>query len=581
MPPPAVGCHRDAAFAAGVMSVAAGSLHAWTQDCCWDSRSAPSSACSSAGCSPRPGCAPPTCEAARAQALLEAERHGAQARLADSDRLADQFRALAADALATSTDQFLALAHQRFAADHQTQVGELAQREQAVRAMVEPLSRTLDQVRVELSTAEQARAAGQAALGEQVRAMHLASEHLRGETAQLVTALRSSQVRGKWGELQLKRVVEAAGMLAHVDFVEQDQVRTDDGLLRPDMVIKLAGGKNVVVDAKVAFLGFLDAAQATDERVRTERLAAHARHVRAHVDDLAGKRYWDQFAPAPEFVVMFVPAESFLHAAAEQDPLLIEYAFERNVVIATPTTLLALLRTVSYAWRQDALASNAQAVLSLGKELHGRLATMGAHLAKLGPRHRLRRRRLQPDGVVAGDAGPGQRPAVRGPARRRRGPADARPREPAAVGGQRTRARGVGRRADRHVRRPRRPRRARPARRGATQTPDARPPDPPGRDRRAERRRGCRRRDRDLDAGSAVARGGGSDGLDVQGRAALAARDGRGLAGGLEVGAELARQREHEVLGRGADLLDVAEAVLGEQGRGRRGPGSPGPRRPT
>ena len=323
-------------------------------------------------------------EAARAQALLEAERHGAQARLADSDRLADQFRALAADALATSTDQFLALAHQRFAADHQTQVGELAQREQAVRAMVEPLSRTLDQVRVELSTAEQARAAGQAALGEQVRAMHLASEHLRGETAQLVTALRSSQVRGKWGELQLKRVVEAAGMLAHVDFVEQDQVRTDDGLLRPDMVIKLAGGKNVVVDAKVAFLGFLDAAQATDERVRTERLAAHARHVRAHVDDLAGKRYWDQFAPAPEFVVMFVPAESFLHAAAEQDPLLIEYAFERNVVIATPTTLLALLRTVSYAWRQDALASNAQAVLSLGKELHGRLATMGSHLAKLG-----------------------------------------------------------------------------------------------------------------------------------------------------------------------------------------------------
>ena len=319
-------------------------------------------------------------EAAAVRATLEAERRTAE----DSGRLADQFRSLAADALATSTDQFLALAHQRFAADHQTQVGELAQREQAVRAMVEPLSRTLDQVRAELSTAEQARAAGHAALGEQVRAMHQASEHLRGETAQLVTALRSSQVRGKWGELQLKRVVEAAGMLPHVDFVEQDQVRTDDGLLRPDMVIKLAGGKNVVVDAKVAFLGFLDAAQATDERVRTERLAAHARHVRAHVDDLAAKRYWDQFAPAPEFVVMFVPAESFLHAAAEQDPLLIEYAFERNVVIATPTTLLALLRTVSYAWRQDALASNAQAVLSLGKELHGRLATMGSHLAKLG-----------------------------------------------------------------------------------------------------------------------------------------------------------------------------------------------------
>ncbi|MGY4643524.1 DNA recombination protein RmuC [Cellulomonas sp. URHB0016] len=327
-------------------------------------------------------------DAARARASLDAERAAAADRLdaarADSERLAEQFRALAADALATSTDQFLALAHQRFAADHQTQVGELTQREQAVRAMVEPLARTLEHVRAELSTAEKARVEGQAALGEQVRAMRAASEQLRGETSQLVTALRSSQVRGRWGEVQLRRVVEAAGMLANVDFVEQEQVRTDDGLLRPDMVVRLAGGKRIVVDAKVAFLGFLDAAQATDERVRAERLAAHARHVRKHVDDLAAKRYWDQFAPAPEFVVMFVPAESFLHAAADQDPALIEYAFDRNVVIATPVTLLTLLRTVAYAWRQDALAENAQAVLSLGKELHGRLATMGAHLARLG-----------------------------------------------------------------------------------------------------------------------------------------------------------------------------------------------------
>lgn len=323
-------------------------------------------------------------EAAQARASLDAERRIAGERLADVDRQADQFRALAADALAASTDQFLALAHQQFAADHQTQSGELAQREAAVRAMVEPLSSTLDAVRAQLSSAEQARASGQAALGEQVRAMHLASEHLRDETSRLVTALRSSQVRGRWGEVQLRRVVEAAGMLPHVDFVEQAQVRTDDGLLRPDMVVRLAGGKNIVVDAKVAFLGFLDAAQATDDTVRADRIAAHARHVRAHVDDLASKRYWDQFAPAPEFVVMFVPAESFLGAAAEQDPALMEYAFERNVVIATPMTLLALLRTVAYAWRQDALASNAQAVLTLGKELHGRLATMGSHLARLG-----------------------------------------------------------------------------------------------------------------------------------------------------------------------------------------------------
>ncbi len=313
-------------------------------------------------------------DAARARAHLEAERAGA----------GDRFRALADEALAATSEQFLALAHQRLAAEHQTQAGELAQREQAVRAMVEPLGRTLDQVRAEIVAAERARAEGHAALGEQVRAMRDASEQLRGETGRLVTALRSSQVRGRWGEVQLRRVVEAAGMLAHVDFVEQEQVRTDDGLLRPDMVVRLAGGKHVVVDAKVAFLGYLEATETDDEAVRAQRLAAHARHVRKHVDDLASKRYWDQFAPAPEFVVMFVPAESFLHAAADQDPTLVEYAFERNVVLATPVTLLTLLRTVAYAWRQDALAANAQQVLTLGKELHGRLATMGGHLARLG-----------------------------------------------------------------------------------------------------------------------------------------------------------------------------------------------------
>jgi DNA recombination protein RmuC len=326
--------------------------------------------------------------AAQADARLEAERAAARERLVavqqDGDRLAEQFRALAADALTQSSEQFLALASQRFAADRQTQVGELAQREQAVRALVEPLTRTLDEVRGQLTAVHRSRAESDAALREQVEAMRTASEGVRSETAHLVTALRTSQVRGRWGEMQLRRVVEAAGMLAHVDFVEQEQVRTDDGLQRPDMVVKLAGGKQVVVDAKVAFLGYLDAVQSTDERTRAERLAAHARHVRTHVDQLAAKRYWDQFAPAPEFVVMFVPAEAFLHTALEQDPSLWEYAAERNVVVATPTTLLALLRTVAYGWRQDALAANAQAVLDLGKQLHGRLATLGGHLARLG-----------------------------------------------------------------------------------------------------------------------------------------------------------------------------------------------------
>lgn len=262
--------------------------------------------------------------------------------------------------------------------------GEFAAQERSVRALVEPLTRTLEQVRAEVGAAERARAAGQAAMAEQVLQMRAASEALRGETAQLVTALRAPQVRGRWGETQLRRVVEAAGMLPHVDFVEQEQVSTDDGALRPDLVVRLAGGKHVVVDSKVAFLGFLEAAQAPDEATRLARLADHARHVRRHVDQLAAKRYWDQFAPAPEFVVMFVPADAFWQAALDTDPTLAEYAFERHVVVATPSTLLALLRTVAYAWKQDALASNAQQVLSLGKELHGRLATLGGHLTRLG-----------------------------------------------------------------------------------------------------------------------------------------------------------------------------------------------------
>ena len=326
--------------------------------------------------------------AAAAQARLEAERAAHAERLAaahgDEQRQDERFRSLAADALATSSEQFLALAHQRLAASQQSQVAELAQREQAVRGLVEPLAATLESVRTQLGTAEQARAAGQAALAEQVAAMTTTSDRLRGETARLVNALRASQVRGRWGELQLRRVVEAAGMLAHVDFQEQAQARTDDGLLRPDMVIRLAGGKQVVVDAKVAFLGFLEATEATDEAQRQDRMAAHARQVRSHVDSLAGKRYWDQFAPAPEFVVMFVPAESFWQAAVELDPALVEYAFERNVVVATPSTLLALLRTVAYAWRQESLAANAQTVLALGKELHGRIATLGGHVSRLG-----------------------------------------------------------------------------------------------------------------------------------------------------------------------------------------------------
>lgn len=325
---------------------------------------------------------------ARAEAELGAQGRAAADRLRslqeDSDRLSDQFRALAADALAANNEQFLGLAEHRLRSTQVAGQADMAKRAEAVNAMVEPLTRTLVDVRRQMVAAEEARIASVAALGEQVRGMRETSELLRTETGTLVTALRSSDVRGAWGEMQLRRVVEAAGMLNRVDFVEQSHVSTDEGDLRPDMVVHLAGGKRVVVDAKVAFLGYLDAQQTTDPVRRAERLAAHARHVRKHIDDLSGKKYWDQFSPAPEFVVMFIPAESFLSAAVEEDPSLLEYAFGRNVVIVTPMTLMALLRTVAYAWRQDALAENAQKVLTIGKELHGRLATMGTHLNRLG-----------------------------------------------------------------------------------------------------------------------------------------------------------------------------------------------------
>lgn len=326
--------------------------------------------------------------AARAESALEAERAAHEERLrtlaGDRERAADQFRALAAEALERSSAQLLGMAEQRLLRANDAGAAALSRREEAVRTLVEPIGRTLEQVQRALAEAERARAAGDAAVEAEVRGMREASELLRSQTAELVTALRSSHVRGAWGELQLRRVVEAAGMLRHVDFVEQDRVRTDDGVRRPDLVVHLAGGKRVVVDAKVAFLAYLEAQQTNEPAVRAERLAAHARHVRAHVDDLAGKAYWEQVAPAPEFVVMFVPAEAFLAAALEADPALLEYAVARNVVLATPMTLVALLRTVAYAWRQEALAENAQRVLDLGRELHARLVTLSGHVAKLG-----------------------------------------------------------------------------------------------------------------------------------------------------------------------------------------------------
>ncbi|NEE00485.1 DNA recombination protein RmuC [Phytoactinopolyspora halotolerans] len=327
-------------------------------------------------------------EMARLETQLAHARSDAEEKLnllrQEQQQLGQQFERLSAAALRQNRDEFLQLAAERFKGSEDRAKSELDQRRTAVEALVKPLNEQLEKVTAHAQRLEKERAEAYAALRTQVESMGQDAEKLRQETQQLVTALRAPQVRGRWGEIQLRRVVEVAGMLEHVDFTEQAMAETADGRLRPDLVVSLAGGKHVVVDAKVSFNGFLEAQEARDDATRNARLAAHARHVKSHIDALAAKQYWEQFTPAPEFVVMFVPSEVFLHAAVEQTPTLYEYAFERNVVLATPATLVALLRTVAYTWRQESLAQNAQHVLDLGRELHARLSTMGSHMGKLG-----------------------------------------------------------------------------------------------------------------------------------------------------------------------------------------------------
>src|SRR4051812_49234660 len=259
-----------------------------------------------------------------------------------------------------------------------------AQSQEAVARAVAPLHETLRRYEERVTDLERDRVDAYAELREQVRAMGAVSGELRTETKQLVAALRAPQVRGRWGEHQLRRIVEAAGLLEHCDFTEQVTAATDHQGVRPDLVVRLHGGRTVVVDAKAPLDAYLSATEAREERERAGHLDRHARHLRGHVDALAAKAYWSAFEQNPEFVVLFMPADPFLDAALQRDPSLMEHAFARNVVLATPATLVAMLRTVAYTWRQEALARNAVAVHALARELYGRLATLGDHVGKLG-----------------------------------------------------------------------------------------------------------------------------------------------------------------------------------------------------
>jgi DNA recombination protein RmuC len=321
---------------------------------------------------------------AAGERAIAAERAAADRAALVDGQLADRFQAMSAAALDRSARTFLEIAEGRLGAAQARAAGELDTRRVAVESLVAPLRDTLARVEAQLRDVDQQRSLSHAALAEQVQIARQSTEQLRSQTQELVTALRRPEARGRWGEMQLRRVAELAGMTARCDFDEQVSVTAGDGTLRPDMVVHLAGGKHIVVDSKVSLAAYLESAQAGDESVRTARLGAHARHVREHVDRLAAKAYWTALSPSPEFVVLFIPGEAFLAPALEHDPGLLEHAMARRVHIATPVTLVSMLRTAQYAWQQDALSANARAVFDLGRELYDRLSGLGRNVDTLG-----------------------------------------------------------------------------------------------------------------------------------------------------------------------------------------------------
>ncbi len=299
-------------------------------------------------------------------------------------KLSDAFEALSARALRHSQEDFLKVAQATLEKFHQKAAGELEKRQQAVGELIQPIRETLTRYEQQIQEMERARREAYGGLKAQVQSLLVSQQRLQVETGNLVKALRTPHVRGRWGEITLKRVAELAGMVDHCDFYEQEDMTTTEGHLRPDMVVRLPGGKQIVVDAKVPLMAYLEAMESEDEATRKAHLKDHARQVQAHIVKLANKAYWDRFTPTPEFVVLFIPGENFFSAALEQAPDLIEEGVQKGVILATPTTLISLLKAVSYGWRQEQMAENAQAISDLGRLLHERIVTFTSHISDLG-----------------------------------------------------------------------------------------------------------------------------------------------------------------------------------------------------